>query len=160
MNSKWFLDALEIMAEKSRYYYEGTIARKLTKSGNIVTVWFFETAILRVQQLKTYVRLELRTSFVKAGKLEDFTPVKSDKIWSSAGYSDKIADRILDNVGMIYEQCYLNVSDTFDCCSRYIECSDNRRCTQPDKELARRCMYKRQLGQGRIFFGDNRNISL
>lgn len=158
MSSDWFLDALEIRAEKSRYYYKDTVTRKPNKNGNAITVWFFETAILRVQQLKTCVRLELKTSFAKAGQLTDFTPIKSGEIWSNARYSEEIADRILDNINDIYERCYWDVSDTFDCCSRYVECSDNRRCTQPDKGLARQCMYKRQLGEGRIYFGTNRNI--
>lgn len=46
----------------------------------------------------------------------------------------------------------------YDCCSRYIECSDSKVCTHPDKAFALGCGYRKILNSGRIFFGQNRNI--
>lgn len=49
-------------------------------------------------------------------------------------------------------------SDPFGCCSRYVECSDQKKCIHPDFIFAASCQYKRNLEQGRIFYGKNKNI--
>lgn len=46
----------------------------------------------------------------------------------------------------------------FDCCSRYMECSDAKTCIHPDKAVALVCGYRKILHSGRIFYGKNRNI--
>ena len=47
---------------------------------------------------------------------------------------------------------------TFDCCHRYVECSDARDCIHPDRAFGMGCSYRRTLKSGTIFFGENRNI--
>lgn len=46
----------------------------------------------------------------------------------------------------------------WDCCSRYLECSDAKACVHPDKSFALGCGYRQILSSGRIFFGTNRNV--
>lgn len=46
----------------------------------------------------------------------------------------------------------------WDCCSRYMECSDAKKCVHPDKSFALGCGYRKILASGRIFYGENRNI--
>lgn len=46
----------------------------------------------------------------------------------------------------------------WDCCSRYMECSDAKVCVHPDKAFALSCGYRKILASGRIFYGKNRNI--
>lgn len=46
----------------------------------------------------------------------------------------------------------------WDCCSRYLECSDAKACTHPNKAFALGCGYRKILSSGRIYFGKNRNI--
>lgn len=46
----------------------------------------------------------------------------------------------------------------WDCCSRYLECSDAKACTHPDKTFALSCGYRKILSSGRIYYGENRNI--
>ena len=46
----------------------------------------------------------------------------------------------------------------FSCCSRYRECSDRRACLNPDRDMALRCAYRKALRDGRVFFGENRNV--
>lgn len=46
----------------------------------------------------------------------------------------------------------------FDCCSRYMECSDAKMCIHPDKKLAIGCGYRKILESGTVFYGKNRNI--
>lgn len=47
---------------------------------------------------------------------------------------------------------------TYDCCSRYIECSDALHCVNPDLLHAKSCTYRKKLHNGIIFYGKNRNI--
>lgn len=46
----------------------------------------------------------------------------------------------------------------FDCCSRYIACSDAKHCIHPDRRFSADCGYRKILNSGRIFYGKNRNI--
>lgn len=46
----------------------------------------------------------------------------------------------------------------WDCCSRYMDCSDAGRCVHPDKAFAMQCGYRKILSSGKIFYGKNRNI--
>lgn len=45
----------------------------------------------------------------------------------------------------------------FGCCSRFIECSDNRACVHADDPYYLRCYYRKHLEAGRIFYGINCN---
>ena len=47
---------------------------------------------------------------------------------------------------------------TWDCCSRYMECSDAGKCVHPDKTFALECGYRKILASGRIFYGERRNV--
>lgn len=46
----------------------------------------------------------------------------------------------------------------WDCCSRYMECSDAKTCVHPDKKVALSCGYRRILNTGKVFYGKNRNV--
>lgn len=46
----------------------------------------------------------------------------------------------------------------WDCCSRYLECSNAKKCIHPDKIFALACGYRKILNSGKIFYGENRNI--
>ncbi len=48
--------------------------------------------------------------------------------------------------------------ESFGCCARYVECSDAKECTNPDKMMSFACAYKRNLEAGRIFYGKNKTI--
>lgn len=58
----------------------------------------------------------------------------------------------------ILDQVIDEIPKEFDCCSRYLACSDAKRCVNPNQDLALRCGYKRIMKRGRIFYGKNRNI--
>lgn len=46
----------------------------------------------------------------------------------------------------------------YDCCSRYMECSNAKACIHPDKKFALKCGYRKNLNSGKIFYGKNRSI--
>lgn len=46
----------------------------------------------------------------------------------------------------------------FSCCHLYMQCSDAKHCVHQNNSLALGCFYRKQLLQGKIFYGKNRNI--
>ena len=46
----------------------------------------------------------------------------------------------------------------FDCCSRYVECSNAKHCIHPDGDFSLKCGYRKILQSGKIYYGANRNI--
>lgn len=46
----------------------------------------------------------------------------------------------------------------FGCCSRYEECSDAKKCTHPNPDMALRCIYRKNLKHGKTFYGKNKNV--
>ena len=56
-------------------------------------------------------------------------------------------------------QGYVSKASRFGACSRFIECSDAKRCVHENKLYSKACMYRDNLDQGRIFYGKNRNIN-
>lgn len=46
----------------------------------------------------------------------------------------------------------------FSCCSRYMECSNQKHCIHDDKSIALKCSYRKKLENGIIFYGENRNV--
>ena len=58
-----------------------------------------------------------------------------------------------------FKMAYRENADTsFGCCSRFIECSDARKCTNPKPLFALGCAYKDNLENGRIFYGQNPTV--
>lgn len=91
---------------------------------------------------------------------ENNIPYKSSKssVWLKIKY-DLFDDNVFkDLMFKIYDSMYS--FDDFDCCSRYMECSDNRHCIHPDKSLAFGCTYRKKLEKGIIFYGKNTIIDM
>lgn len=59
----------------------------------------------------------------------------------------------------IHKYLFLNESvDFFGCCSRYLECSDNKKCLCTDIIFRLGCLYKKNLESNKIFYGKNKNV--
>ncbi|MBS6701485.1 MAG: hypothetical protein KH284_07760 [Clostridiales bacterium] len=60
----------------------------------------------------------------------------------------------------ILQKIYMNAFsfDPFGCCSRYLECSDLKRCVHPDIVYATACQYRKNLENGAIFYGKNKTF--
>lgn len=48
--------------------------------------------------------------------------------------------------------------DQFGCCHQYVECSDAGKCLHPDQIYSLSCQYRKNLENGKIFYGKNRNV--
>lgn len=53
---------------------------------------------------------------------------------------------------------YISKASTFGCCSRFVECSDQKKCIHENKLYSKACAYRRNLDAGRIFYGKNKNV--
>lgn len=79
----------------------------------------------------------------------------SEKQFSRISFHESTAVSILESATLLAIE---RVPKEFDCCSRYIQCSDAKVCIHPDPKLSMLCGYRRILKSGRIFYGENRNI--
>lgn len=48
--------------------------------------------------------------------------------------------------------------EEFGCCSRYEACSDAIKCIHPDSNMAIKCVYRKNLKKGMIFYGKNKTM--
>lgn len=46
-------------------------------------------------------------------------------------------------------------NDLISCCSRYRQCSDERKCVIPETDYAPKCIYRKNLEKGIIYYGKN-----
>ena len=53
---------------------------------------------------------------------------------------------------------YTSKASSFGCCDHFIECSDAKKCVHENKLYSKACMYRRNLDEGHIFYGKNRNV--
>lgn len=88
----------------------------------------------------------------------EFSSIPSDK-----GFI-RIPIDILDNPNAEFKKIINTIFfnsfcfEPFGCCEKYIECSDATKCLHPDKLYSRVCMYRKNLENGRIFYGKNKNV--
>lgn len=73
---------------------------------------------------------------------------------------DDEVKKFIDNTSILIVKAYENLTDgiPFSCCSRYEACSDAKHCIHPDTVHSRSCIYRKNLENGKIFYGKNKNI--
>lgn len=62
-----------------------------------------------------------------------------------------------DALAAVLQDAINQLPKEWDCCSRYMECSNAKRCVHPDPALALKCGYRKILASGKIYYGENRN---
>lgn len=82
----------------------------------------------------------------------DFLRIYLDSCDSSSviTYAAALSDALTDIISRLPKE--------WDCCSRYLECSNAKKCIHPDPAFALGCGYRKILASGKIFYGENRNI--
>ncbi len=125
------------------------------------TIMLCNSAVIRVKQSKNNkTSLELSKKYVDLFKLHnEVRYTKSEVNWGKLTFDESVAKQIINNIEAVFKRCYMEESvESFGCCSRYNECSDEKKCIHPDIKFAQVCMYKNNFENGRIFYGNNRNI--
>lgn len=72
-------------------------------------------------------------------------------------------EQLGDQIGTLFETLDRYIltnynSHVFGCCSKYLECSDAKRCLHADELRYASCTYRKNLESGKIFYGKNRNV--
>lgn len=81
---------------------------------------------------------------------------------SDTGFCRIIVNSVQDVIELTDMLCDVVEAQTdaypgeFGCCSRYEACSDACRCIHPDPNMAIRCIYRKNLKKGKIFYGKNK----
>ena len=142
-------------SSKTQYYSVMSFTRNQDGS---ISVSFYGLLVFKIVELKTKYRLLVKYA-LKSGENEDI-----DK---NGFFKYEIVDKNLDDLAFYVSEALAGVDqyvldnyspEPFGCCSKYMACSDAKKCLHDDKLRAKGCMYKANLDSGRIFYGKNRNI--
>lgn len=156
-----FLNALLPRMEKS-VEAAGSAGELLSiavrQSYTVVSLYKFTIFRLRLRGKRHYIASHDRFADMipsdwpvkKVKSDEKYTRIYVDDNHPLGSYSDFLVD--------IAGECVNRYPHEWDCCSRYMECSNARACVHPDKAAALDCGYRKILKSGRIFYGTNRNI--
>lgn len=155
--------------EDYKLYDSNDIKRKLTITPNKNSYSFFtyNNVLLRFTPKKTKKTVEIR--YLNNAQLNNILCK-----FPNSRYKDNSMDlyiyidiQNIDEINLLKQELleihkffFLNESvDTFGCCSKYVECSDNKKCVCTDLLFRLGCQYKKNLEQGKIFYGKNKTIN-
>lgn len=130
---------------------------EVIQNKNYIAVKAKNLLAVKVDSKKSGIRIEYKSIYD-----EKFPDYKIEHI--NNGLSRIIVKDFNDVLGLasiisvIAEAEIVIASESFGCCGRYEACSDAKKCIHPDPIMAAACAYKKNLEQGRIFYGKNRNI--
>lgn len=157
--------ALEDVLEKYRVDEDRVFLVRM-KSGYYSI--YFDTKLKNEKNLPVIARL--------GGKKKKYIAVKTSYLRSSKSYRSAVSegkdgyskicistfDAVKQYSALFQEilQIVMSSLREFDCCGRYLECSNAKQCLHPNPEFALKCGYQFILQNGRIFYGDNRNVDV
>lgn len=136
LDKNWADHSLLSFEKRQSYYsvmFDGSVVMRLRGGKQpYIELSNFRNVLPGMSQRANYVKI----------KLEDL-----DQIDNYYSYIEGALQALIDAIPKEYS-----------CCSRYMECSDKNSCTNPNKDMAMRCGYRKVLMSGKVFFGKNRNI--
>ena len=151
---------IDDLARNNVFFDSAKNRYELKSNKDYETIMLCDSAVIRIKQSKNNKTLELSKIYIDPFGLQNevrFT--KSELNWGKVPFDESVAEQILKNIEAVFKQCYMEGSvERFGCCSRYNECSDEKKCIHPDIKFAQGCIYKNNLENGRIFYGINRNM--
>lgn len=115
--------------------------------------------IVKLSIFSDEVTLFYKTKFdLEKVLLPSSAKIKILKTKQSATF-DNLED-LLNYLDVYIRHCvdHYSSSASFGCCSKHIECSDALKCLHENKLYSTGCYYRKNLENGRIFYGKNRNI--
>ena len=123
--------------------------------------------LLGFQQKKQQILLTIKNEYFKILNLDqldifyEISNIKSLPDFTRVIFNDSDFEKVtkyLFQFSENYVDEHYTPDYTFDCCHLYMQCSDARRCVDPDRIHAKSCTYRKKLETGLIFFGKNRNV--
>jgi hypothetical protein len=128
---------------------------KLDQKKNHYSLVFIDKLLVRIVPKKTEYVLEFQAEYEKF-----FTEITvAPRKWVEIRLKE--LDEIIGlkhNIRKIFEyELKRTHGDPFGCCSRYLQCSDARKCIHEDFLVSLGCHYRINLLENRIFYGKNMN---
>lgn len=134
---------------------------KFKPTQTYISASFYDISHLRSKigsQVK-FISIPIHLEYIiKLFKLENSVEVKDDWIRIPIANTESILE-LSALILEVFDFCYAkSVGDTFGCCSKYVECSDAKACIQEHEQWAKGCYYRKNLINGKIYYGKNVNI--
>lgn len=129
-----------------------------TKSYTVVWVGKFTAFRLKLRGKLHYVFIPLALADLIPNDAPRKKPPKDEKYYRVLITSEHPIDSYTSFLVDVVGEAVNRYPKEWDCCSRYLACSDAKTCVHPDKAFALGCGYRKVLRSGRIFYGENRNI--
>lgn len=138
-----------------------------------------DSSDLSLRANKGYYSILLKDSSVIAqmgGKKKLYLAVPTSSLQATSAYKSaanphnglytklplKSFDQIVENYKNMLQEVLRTIIERgnkeFDCCSRYVDCSNARRCIHPDPSFGMKCGYRRNLRENRVFYGANPTV--
>ena len=141
--------------------YDNTeIANKLSmkaskaKNSTGVSILIFKQSAFKITFHKDCCKMVLKPMYKKL--IPDTLKIKHLKN-SIVVYVDNVSD--FSCFSELYEKLFEDLSSqNIGCCSRYVECSDALQCVNNNVDIFPYCAYRRNLRNGKVFYGKNKNI--
>ncbi|MGN0482809.1 MAG: exonuclease domain-containing protein [Lachnospiraceae bacterium] len=119
--------------------------------------------VLNFKETAENIQLIIRCSLFHAVPFPNPDHLPAQRSDSSFSYlTFRIDDsELLDYVGDCIRYCiqHYKSSNRFGCCGLYVECSDARKCLHQNKLYSTGCSYRKNLENGKIFYGTKHQYS-
>ena len=129
---------------------------------NYSSVWYDSQMVFRICLRGDYHYFGVSDAFT--GTATEFHAERITKNGRTNGFTNysfapNAADIQLFStfLASVLDQSIDGISKEFDCCSRFEECSNAKKCIHPNSDFAAGCGYRKIMKKGRIFYGQNRN---
>lgn len=113
---------------------------------------------LRIRGKQHYISIPLSLADLIPADTPNKKPAKNEKYYRVLITDEHPFESYIPFLVSVVSETVNRYPKEWDCCSRYLECSNAKTCVHPDKAFALGCGYRKILSAGRIFYGENRNI--
>jgi hypothetical protein len=133
----------------------------MLKDGKTYSLSLENGTFLKIKRMKDTYRLYVKDSILDDLNISPFVEIKklaSDPDFTSLNFLErndeyyKIIEICVDNAIKTFKP-----SNMFACCGLYKACSDEKKCIHRDRLHSKGCWYRRNLENGKIFYGKNKN---
>lgn len=133
---------------------------KIKHNKDYSSVWYDSLLAFRLRLRKNTRYIEVPMDSREA--VQGLAPLGAQKEMSGGFWRVKLGIEPVsdhsDVLAVVLQDAINRLPKEWDCCSRYMECSNARKCVHPDPSFALVCGYRKKLVKGIIFYGENRNI--
>lgn len=135
-------------------------AIKINHGKTYSSVWYGSVLAFRLKLRKdaryVEVPMESKDTVQELGSLSGQKEV-SGGFWRVKLGPEPVREHA-DILARVLQNAVDRMPKDWDCCSRYMECSNAKRCIHPDPSFALACGYRKILASGKIYYGENRNV--